>query len=266
MGILEDIGNWLGGYIYAGLIGGIVIAALILYCCIKHNMCPFQKRYKSNVHEEEQDPFLNAYYDEAANEVKPPVGTATVTEQDSGDDFHFSSVEGGNTDEQPENQPDQETSTVVPQPEDGPKNDIFIYGCKLKMTIMYKSKDLTLSLKLEEVSGIPGKSAGGYDLVLLSITLLPGKKKNVKTKMKSVESNGVARFGDEFKFANVARESLSSSMLRFRLYGKKSATKKLCFGEIFFKLLEVKKNPGRLDKIEDFQRPVPTLKTVPNVF
>jgi len=133
------------------------------------------------------------------------------------------------------------------------KKDEYIDGVKLKLALLYSKNDMFLMLTVNEISGMPNKTSGGYDYVRLSIALLPEKKYRSKTRLQYV-SNELVTFGDTFKFSNVTRESLFTSAFRFRLYAKKNRAREICTGEMVVQLADVAQRSGGFVTWKTFER------------
>ena len=134
------------------------------------------------------------------------------------------------------------SQTSTSEDEDRPslvKIDKLLDNIHQKISLLYSKNEGTLMLTINEMTGVPTKTHGGYNLVRVSATLMPEKKYKMKTVWHVVTGDDVILFGDSFKISSLTRHTLAASSFRFRLYGRKGSHREVCVGEMVVEMAEV---------------------------
>ena len=134
------------------------------------------------------------------------------------------------------------------------KAEGYIEDVHIKVSLHFSKADSTLLLTINEITGMPIKTRGGYNQIRVSTTLMPDKKKRTKTVWHQVTDDNLVVFGDSFKFVQMNRQILISSSFRFRLYGRRNTTRDICVGEVFVSLTEILKQNAGFVTWKTFQR------------
>ena len=264
--------GFLGAVIFLGAISVVLFLLLVTYCCIKKELCCCQQQ--SGGDEDEGEPLVDTFDNEDMDVDLGKPYTMPTNEQCEPDEFNYVMTDQSDVqtsdmsgDDLTLPKPHMSVKTYAESIETDSqidrgeilgkytkmKKDEFIDGCKLKLSLLYSKNDLFLMLTVNEITGMPNKSAGGYDYIRVSITLLPEKKYRSKTRLQFVDDELVI-FGDTFKFSNVSRESLFSSAFRFRLYAKKKVAREICIGEMIVQLADVAQRSGGFVTWKTFER------------
>ena len=124
------------------------------------------------------------------------------------------------------------------------------------------SADTELTVRLRQLFGMDQFSC--TDRILVSITMLSGRKTTKQTKLHRVTTTGTVDFNQTFHFQpfqqdDESQKLMRSCRIRFRVYGRVSSTLVICIGQLVVNLSEEDMVSGEV-QLEAFVEKVLTKK------
>uniref|UniRef100_A0A7M5X1N8 C2 domain-containing protein n=1 Tax=Clytia hemisphaerica TaxID=252671 RepID=A0A7M5X1N8_9CNID len=149
-----------------------------------------------------------------------PAGETTLESIDDGD-VGFIEAAGDETAESGE----QDVGFIETVEEEEP---LCIVG-KVLITLLHYPDDNKLDLAVLKLDELPTVDRGGAENVSIHLCVLPGRKQRFKGKPQSVLQD---EFNQAFTFSNITPETLETTAIRLRVYGKKGFLKQKLIGEV----------------------------------